>query len=147
MLCGELPGRLATETEQLQRIRESLGWGPFDASARARVTTWLTQRATDDLLPSDLVARTEAILRSWQIVLPALSTLEELVASVTVRAQDEVYTRIAMGLSADLQQAMDDRNGMITNDKFCCTRWSPLQLSWWRRPLRLRQEADHERIR
>src|SRR2546425_954538 len=33
-------------------------------------------------------------------------------------------------------------NGMITNDKFCCTRWSQLQLSWWRRPLRLRQESD-----
>jgi hypothetical protein len=30
-------------------------------------------------------------------------------------------------------------NGMITNDKFCCTRWGELQLSWWRRPLRLRQ--------
>src|SRR6266568_7170094 len=40
-----------------------------------------------------------------------------------------------------------DFNGMITNDKCCCTRWGQLQLSWWRRPLRLRQEADHERIR
>ena len=30
-------------------------------------------------------------------------------------------------------------NGMITNDKFCLTRWGTLQLSWWRRPLRLRQ--------
>ena len=29
-------------------------------------------------------------------------------------------------------------NGMITNDKFCCTRWGELHLSWWRRPLRLR---------
>jgi len=108
VLFGELPGRLATETEQLQRIREYLGWGPFDEAARTRVTTWLTQRATDDLLPSDLVTRTEAILRSWQIVLPALSTLEELVASVTARAQDEVYTRIATGLSSELQRAMDD---------------------------------------
>ena len=35
---------------------------------------------------------------------------------------------------------------MITNDKFCCTRWGQLQLSWWRRPLRLRQESDHECI-
>jgi hypothetical protein len=26
-------------------------------------------------------------------------------------------------------------NGMITNDKFCCTRWGQLQLSWWRRLL------------
>lgn len=30
-------------------------------------------------------------------------------------------------------------NGMITNDKFCVTRWGELQLSWWRRPLRMRQ--------
>ena len=29
-------------------------------------------------------------------------------------------------------------NGMITNDKFCCTRWGKMPLSWWRRPLRLR---------
>ena len=29
-------------------------------------------------------------------------------------------------------------NGMITNDKFCCTRWDILRLSWWRRPKRLR---------
>jgi hypothetical protein len=40
------------------------------------------------------------------------------------------------------QQAFDDvegvLNGMITNDKFCVTRWGELQLSWWRRPLRLR---------
>jgi hypothetical protein len=34
-------------------------------------------------------------------------------------------------------------NGMITNDKFCCTRWGQLPLSWWRRPLRLRYEAGH----
>jgi len=30
-------------------------------------------------------------------------------------------------------------NGMISNDKFCCTRWGVLQLSWWRRPNRLRR--------
>jgi hypothetical protein len=37
-------------------------------------------------------------------------------------------------------------NGMIINDKFCCTRWGVLQLSWWRRPLRLRREADHDHM-
>jgi hypothetical protein len=31
-----------------------------------------------------------------------------------------------------------DFNGMITNDKFCCTRRTMLRLSWWRRPKRLR---------
>ena len=71
VLLEEAPGRLATETEQLQRIREYLGWHPFDDDARTRLTTWLTQGATDDLLPSALVARAEDILRSWQIVLPA----------------------------------------------------------------------------
>ena len=30
-------------------------------------------------------------------------------------------------------------NGMITNDKCCCTRWGTLSLSWWRRPRRLRR--------
>ena len=29
-------------------------------------------------------------------------------------------------------------NGLITNDKFCLIRTQRLTLSWWRRPLRLR---------
>jgi hypothetical protein len=37
-----------------------------------------------------------------------------------------------------LGDAVEILNGMITNDKFCLTRWGELQLSWWRRPLRLR---------
>ena len=73
VLFGELPSRLATETEQLQRIRTYLGWRPFDERARARLTSWLNQRATDDLLPSVLVTRAEDILRAWQIVAPAPS--------------------------------------------------------------------------
>jgi TnpA family transposase len=108
VLLEEVPGRLATETEQLQRICEYLGWRPFDDDARTRLTTWLTQRATDDLLPSALVARAEEILRGWQIVLPALSTLETLVVSVTARLQDDVYTRIVTSVSPEMQQAMDD---------------------------------------
>jgi hypothetical protein len=108
VLFGEVPGRLATETEQLQRIREYLGWRPFDADARARLPTWLTQRATDDLLPSELLTWAEEILRSWQIVLPALSTLEELVVSITAGVQEALYTRIVTGVSSALQRAIDD---------------------------------------
>ena len=40
--------------------------------------------------------------------------------------------------TAAFENSMPDLNGMITNDKFCCTRWGTLPLSWWRRPLRLR---------
>jgi hypothetical protein len=107
MLVGAVPGRFATETDHLQRIRTYLGWHPFDDESRARLIQWLTQRATDDLLPSDLVSRAEDLLRAWQIVVPARSTLEELVASVTTRVQDEVYTRIMTGLTPELHQTMD----------------------------------------
>lgn len=108
VLFEEIPGRLATETEHLQRIRTYLGWRPFDDESRATLTGWLNQRATDDLLPSILVSRAEDILRAWQIVAPARSTLEELVASVTTRVQGDVYTRITTGLTPELLQAMDD---------------------------------------
>jgi len=42
------------------------------------------------------------------MVLPARSTLEELVDSITAGVQDEVYIRIAEGLPPELQRAMDD---------------------------------------
>ena len=51
---------------------------------------------------------------------------------------DLVLTQAQVGLEFPI----DWLNGMITNDKFCCTRWGQLQLSWWRRPLRLRHGAD-----
>src|SRR5262245_25242932 len=37
VLLGELPGGLATETEQLQRIRDYLGWSLFDDQAQQRL--------------------------------------------------------------------------------------------------------------
>jgi TnpA family transposase len=107
VLFGEVSERLATETEQLQRIRAYLGWQPFNDEARVRLLRWLSQLATDDLLPSDLVDRAEDLLRTWQVVLPARSTLEEIVSSITARAQEDVSTRIAHGLTPELRQALD----------------------------------------
>ena len=37
-----------------------------------------------------------------------------------------------------LPSNFDQLNGLITNDKFCLIRRGRLTLSWWRRPLRLR---------
>src|SRR5215218_1260224 len=39
----------------------------------------------------------------------------------------------------DLQQPKYRRDGLITNDKFCLSRFGQLKLSWWRLPLRLRE--------
>jgi hypothetical protein len=100
MLVGAVPGRLATETDHLQRIRTYLGWQLFDDAARARLMQWLTQRTTDDLLPSDLVSRAEDLLYAWQIIVPARSTLEALVTSVTTHVQGEVYVAFATGCAA-----------------------------------------------
>jgi uncharacterized protein DUF4158 len=74
VLLKKVPTRLATGTKQLQRMRKHLGWRPFDEEARTRLTTWLTQRPTDDLLPSALVAGAEDLLRSWPMVIPAWVT-------------------------------------------------------------------------
>jgi hypothetical protein len=74
VLLEEVPGRFATETEHWHRIRAYLGWQSFDETARTRLTYWLTQRATDDLLPSDLVTCAEDMLRVWLILLPVRST-------------------------------------------------------------------------
>ena len=46
---------------------------------------------------------------------------------------------VACGETAKLLEAIEESlNGLITNDKFCLTRRGRLALSWWRRPLRLR---------
>lgn len=107
VLFGDVPGRLATETDHFHHIRTYLGWQPFDDTSRVRLITWLNQRATDDLLPSILVSRAEDILRAWKIVVPARSTLDELVASVTARVQGDVYTRITSRLTPAFIQAID----------------------------------------
>jgi hypothetical protein len=39
-----------------------------------------------------------------------------------------------------------DFNGLITNDKFCMTRTGQLQLSHWRRPLRLRASTSVQKV-
>ncbi|MDT9146116.1 hypothetical protein RSW78_26175, partial [Escherichia coli] len=37
-------------------------------------------------------------------------------------------------------------DGLITNGKFCCVRRVRLSLSWWHRPLRLRESALQEDV-
>ena len=55
-----------------------------------------------------MVSRAEDILRAWKIVVPARSTLDELVASVTARVQGDVYTRLTSRLTPTFIQAIDE---------------------------------------
>ncbi len=45
--------------------------------------------------------------------------------------------------AASLEYLMEVFNGTITNDKFCMSRTGRLQLSWWRLPLRAREEVTN----
>ena len=102
---GEVPGQLATEPAHVHRMRASLGGPPVAEAARTRLAAWLTQRATADLPPRDLVTRAEAILRAWQIGVPAPSPLADRIVAVPARVPDASETRSVLDLSPDLQPA------------------------------------------
>lgn len=101
------PDRSATESEYQERIRRYLGYQTFDQHIQAQLTRWLEARTTEGLFPGELRQRAESVLRSWRVVLPAPSTLERVVASVAVHAQQEVFARIAERLSPELCEALD----------------------------------------
>jgi hypothetical protein len=71
----------------------------------------LEMRAAEGILPDDLLQQTESLLRSWQVVLPASSTLERLVASAAAQAQQAIFVRIAerlpRGLCGDLDALLE----------------------------------------
>jgi Domain of unknown function (DUF4158) len=82
--------RSATEYEYQERIRQYLGYQAFDQQIQEQLTRWLEARAIEELLPEDLLHRAESLLRSWHIELPAPSTLERLITSVTAQAQQGI---------------------------------------------------------
>jgi hypothetical protein len=87
--------RSATEYEYQERVRRYLGWQAFDQRAQDELTRWLEVRVAEGTLSADLLQQAESLLRSWQVVLPASSSLERLVASAAARAHQEVFDRIA----------------------------------------------------
>jgi len=101
------PHREATDVEQEQRIRAYLQVQPCDATARERVTQWLTRRAQDGLPPQDLYQHAEAQLREWQVVLPGPSTLERLIGTVCAPTHHGLFEQLASRLSPELQHTCD----------------------------------------
>jgi TnpA family transposase len=101
------PHREATDLEQEQRIRAYLHVQPFDATARERLTQWLTHRAQDGLTPQDLYQHAEAQLREWQVLLPGPSTLERLIGTICAQTHHGLFERLASRLSPEMQHAFD----------------------------------------
>jgi TnpA family transposase len=91
--------RNATETEHHERIREYLGYQLFDAEARNLIEEHLRSRVAQGALASDLIESAEDALRFWKIILPPVSSLDRLVASIAATGRQQVFERIATRLA------------------------------------------------
>ncbi|MBX9721911.1 MAG: Tn3 family transposase, partial [Candidatus Obscuribacterales bacterium] len=72
------------------------------------LSSWLAERALEGILPEQLYQRAEQLLKTWHIVLPAVSTVERLVDSISARAKEEFYEFISSRLSNKLKKTIDE---------------------------------------
>ena len=101
------PSRAATDVEHERRIREYLGWRPYDDAEHATVEGWLREQAAEGLLAEELLVGVETLLRTKKVVAPARYRLERAIGTVTTRAEEETFTRISGRLSQTLRDAID----------------------------------------
>lgn len=100
--------RPATETAQIARIRQHLGYREFDADSERRLRGRLQEAAMEGATPAQLLALAGDLLRSGRIVLPAQGTLERLVASVAAHAIQDLFERVVTKLPDGFRDAIDD---------------------------------------
>src|SRR5271165_6208566 len=101
------PGRAQTERAQALRIRRHLGLRSFDRQSGGDLREWLRQGAIEGRTAAELMARAEDRLRASGIMLPAVSTLERLVASEAAQATTQLYDKVSSRLSEPLRVAID----------------------------------------
>jgi hypothetical protein len=101
------PGRAQTERAQALRIRRHLGLRGFDRRVAADLGEWLRQGAVEGRTAAELMARAEDRLRASGVTLPAVSTLERLVASEAAQATTQLYDKVSSRLSERLRVAID----------------------------------------
>ena len=83
-------------------------FGPSIERSRRTWSDGFRSAPLQGLPDPELFDRAEDLLRSWKVVLPAPSTLERIVASITARVRHEVFERIAERLTPGFRQAIDD---------------------------------------
>jgi hypothetical protein len=101
------PHREATDLDHERRIREYLGFLSFDPAAQEELERWLLVGATEGLDAAERLRRAEEALHTWKVILPAPSTLQRLVASVSARAQQQLFEHIAGCLTPQIRQEID----------------------------------------
>jgi hypothetical protein len=107
VLLLDLVPRPATDSEYQQRLRDYLGYQPFGPDIQMTLEHQLTRHAQDGMSGEQLLTQAQDLLRAWQVIPPALSTIERLVASIAARAQDTLFEDIAAQLPLTLCRAID----------------------------------------
>jgi hypothetical protein len=107
VLAVEASRREGTQHEHQRRIREYLGLQTFDPPIQERLERWVWGQAAEGLSAAEIFPHAEETLRLWQVVLPARSTLERLVASQAARAQEDIFQRLSARLSPECRADLD----------------------------------------
>ena len=100
-------GHEPAERGQAQRIRRYLGLSRFDKAAEAKLRDWLRAGALEERTTPELLTQVEERLRGWQVMLPAASTLERIVASVVAHTMADLFVTISQRLPEQLRADID----------------------------------------
>ena len=100
-------GRQPAERVQAQRIRRYLVLSWFDTAAEAKLRDWLRAGALEGRTTPELLTQVEERLRGWQVMLPAGSTLERIVASVVAHTTADLFASISRRLPEQLRADID----------------------------------------
>jgi len=122
VLAVEPSSREGTHQDHQRRIRDYLDLQTFDLATQERIERWVCGQAAKGLSAAEIFPHAEETLRLWDVVLPARSTLERLVASQTTRAQEEIFQRLSARLTPECRKDLD-----LTSSNACITgRWRSL---------------------
>jgi TnpA family transposase len=111
------PRREATDLEHEHRIRDYLGFRPFDQATQDQLERSVHTLAEQGHSVAEVFRRAEGLLRSWRILLPAPTTLERIVASSTSRSRQGVIERIADRLTPEVRSAIDSLVEVAEGDR------------------------------
>ena len=111
----EVPERKATYTDHRHKILKYLGFKKFNSTAQNQLSTWLTKRAGEGILPQELFQKAEHYLLKERILIPGPSVIERLIIHVCAEVHESLFMEISRQLSPDICKSID--NLLVTSEE------------------------------